>query len=140
MKFNQDGQKILMTLGKPASPAPDPTYLSRTVRFYVAPNGDIFVADGTGGPAKQPPNDQVRPRRESSFKEGQEGLGPGGSTCRQSCDGFHFGRCSSAIAGNNRIQVFDKGRQVSFGVAGSSAGRALVIDKNDMLYVAEMLR
>ena len=49
MKFNQDG-KLLMTLGKPGIAGSGPDTFSEPSDILVAPNGDIFVADGHGGP------------------------------------------------------------------------------------------
>src|SRR5215813_7026449 len=47
IKFGRDG-KVLMTLGKPGMPGDAPGYLSSVSAVVVAPNGDIFVADGHG--------------------------------------------------------------------------------------------
>ena len=47
IKFGPDG-KVLMTLGKPGMPGNAPGYLSTASAVVVAPNGDIYVADGHG--------------------------------------------------------------------------------------------
>src|SRR6476469_4591330 len=47
IKFSPDG-KVLMTLGKPGMPGNGPDYLSAVSAVVVAPNGDIYVADGHG--------------------------------------------------------------------------------------------
>src|ERR1700730_12307866 len=47
IKFSPDG-RVLMTLGKPGMPGNGPGYLSAVSAIVVAPNGDIYVADGHG--------------------------------------------------------------------------------------------
>src|ERR1700731_924470 len=47
IKFAPDG-KVLMILGKPGMPGNGPGYLSAVSAVVVAPNGDIYVADGHG--------------------------------------------------------------------------------------------
>jgi hypothetical protein len=56
-KFSPDG-KVLMTLGKAGVPGNTPDTFNRPSAVIVAPNGDIFVADGHGSP----PNSQVNAR------------------------------------------------------------------------------
>src|SRR5215469_5765410 len=46
-KLSPDG-KVLMTIGKPGMPGDGPGYLSAVSAVVVAPNGDIYVADGHG--------------------------------------------------------------------------------------------
>ena len=48
VKFSPEG-KVLMTLGKPGMPGDAPGIFNRPSAVAVAPNGDIFVADGHGG-------------------------------------------------------------------------------------------
>ena len=48
MKFSPDG-KLLMTLGKPGVAGDGPDTFNAPSDVLVAPNGDIFVADGHGG-------------------------------------------------------------------------------------------
>ena len=48
IKFDPDG-KVLLTLGKPGVPGTGPDTFNRPSDVVVAPNGDIFVADGHGG-------------------------------------------------------------------------------------------
>jgi hypothetical protein len=76
MKFNQDG-KLLMTLGKPGIAGSGPDTFSEPSDILVAPNGDIFVADGHGGP--QGNNRIVKFDKDGKYiKEwGKKGWGPG---------------------------------------------------------------
>ena len=48
IKFDPDG-KVLLTLGKPGVPGAGPDTFNHPSDVVVAPNGDIFVADGHGG-------------------------------------------------------------------------------------------
>src|SRR5262245_31645517 len=48
VKFNQDG-KVLMTLGKPGVSGDGNDTFNQPSDVLVAPNGDVFVADGHGG-------------------------------------------------------------------------------------------
>src|SRR5580704_12142556 len=48
MKFSPEG-KLLMTLGKPGMPGDGQNMLNGPSGVAVAPNGDIYVADGRGG-------------------------------------------------------------------------------------------
>ena len=48
VKFSPEG-KILMTLGKPGVAGAGPDTFNRPSDVAVAPNGDIYVADGHGG-------------------------------------------------------------------------------------------
>src|SRR5689334_3912944 len=48
MKFNQDGT-LLMTLGKAGVPGTTQDTFNAPSDISVAPNGDVFVADGHGG-------------------------------------------------------------------------------------------
>src|SRR5260221_2589668 len=48
MKFSPEG-KLLMTLGTPGQPGNDEKHFNAPSDVLVAPNGDIFVADGHGG-------------------------------------------------------------------------------------------
>src|SRR6202008_2584630 len=48
IKFSPEG-KVLMTLGKAGVAGDGPDTFNRPVAVVIAPNGDIFVADGHGG-------------------------------------------------------------------------------------------
>jgi len=75
MKFNQDG-KLLMTLGKPGVAGTTQDTFNAPSDVLVAPNGDIFVADGHGGDTN---NRIVKFTKDGKYiKEwGKKGTGPG---------------------------------------------------------------
>src|SRR5262249_26337383 len=76
IKYNPDGQ-ILMTLGKAGVSGNGPDTFNSPTDVVVAPNGDIFVADGHGGPDS---NERVvKFSRDGKFIKawGKYGKGPG---------------------------------------------------------------
>ena len=75
MKFSQDG-KLLMTLGKPGVAGSTPDTFNSPSDILMAPNGDIFVADGHGGDSN---NRIVKFTKDGKYiKEwGKKGTGPG---------------------------------------------------------------
>ena len=103
----------------------------------VAPNGDIFVADGHGG------NTNARivkfsQRRQVHQDLGQEGIGAG--RIRHSAragDGFAAAALFVADRQNNRIQIFDQDGKFLDQWTQFSRPSGIYIDKNDMIYVAD---
>ena len=136
MKFNQDG-KLLMTLGKPGVAGNTTDTFSEPSDIYVAPNGDIFVADGHGGP--QGNNRIVKFDKDGKFiKEwGKKGWGPGEFNVPHSLAMDSAGRLFVADRGNNRIQVFDQDGKYLLEWRQFGRPSGLFIDKNDTLYVAD---
>ena len=122
MKFNQDG-KLLMTLGKPGVAGTTPDTFNAPSDVLVAPNGDIFVADGHGGETNAR---IVKFNKDGKFiKEwGKKGKGPGEFDVPHTLAMDSAGRLFVADRSNNRIQVFDQDGQVSAWSGSSSAGRA----------------
>ena len=110
-KFSPEG-KLLLTLGKAGvSKAGRDTFIAPTA-CAVAPNGDIFIADGhfpRPSTSQQDGDRIVRFTSDGEFIDswGQKGSGPG------EFDGPHAlavdsqGRLFVADRSNNRIQVFD---------------------------------
>src|SRR5207302_8319805 len=75
IKFSPDG-KILMTLGKAGVAGTGPDEFNAPSDILVAPNGDIFVADGHGGDTNAR---IVRFSKDGKFIKtwGKKGTGPG---------------------------------------------------------------
>src|SRR6267154_1350775 len=136
MKFNQDG-KLLMTLGKPGTAGATQDTFSEPSDVLVAPNGDIFVADGHGGP--QGNNRIVKFDKDGKFiKEwGKKGWGPGEFNVPHNLAMDSAGRLFVADRGNNRIQVFDQDGKYLLEWKQFGRPSGLFIDKKDMLYVAD---
>ncbi|MEA3026236.1 MAG: hypothetical protein QOF91_1521, partial [Alphaproteobacteria bacterium] len=75
LKFDQDG-KLLMTLGKPGVAGITQDTFNAPSDIFVAPNGDIFVADGHGGDTN---NRIVKFDKSGKYIKdwGKKGFGPG---------------------------------------------------------------
>jgi DNA-binding beta-propeller fold protein YncE len=135
MKFNQDG-KLLMTLGKPGVAGTTQDTFNAPSDILVAPNGDIFVADGHGGNTNAR---VVKFDKDGKYiKEwGKKGSGPGEFDTPHSLAMDSAGRLFVADRSNNRIQAFDQDGK--FLLEWKQFGRpsGLFIDKNDILYVAD---
>ena len=134
-KFSPDG-KVLMTLGKAGVAGTGPDEFNSPSAVLVAPNGDIFVADGHGG------NTNARivkfdPTGKFIKAWGRKGSAPG------EFDGPHAlamdtrGRLFVGDRGNNRIQIFDQDGNFIAQWAQFSRPSGVYIDSNDVIYVAD---
>ncbi len=136
-KFNQDG-KLLLTLGKPGVAGAGMDTFDQPTEVAIAPNGDIFVADGHG-------RDQTANARIMKFDKngkfiktwGKKGKGTGEFDCPHTLAFDSQGRLFVGDRQNNRIQIFDQeGRFIAeWKQFGRPSG--IFIDKNDVLYVAD---
>ena len=140
-KFSPEG-KLLLTLGKAGvSKAGRDTFIAPTA-CAVAPNGDIFIADGhfpRPSTSQQDGDRIVRFTSDGEFIDswGQKGSGPG------EFDGPHAlavdsqGRLFVADRSNNRIQVFDS--EMNFVDDWRHFGRpsGVAITADDTLYVSD---
>jgi sugar lactone lactonase YvrE len=136
MKFNQDG-KLLMTLGKPGVWGATRDLFSEPSDILVAPNGDIFVADGHGGPNSN--HRVVKFDKDGKFiKEwGKKGSGPGEFNVPHNLAMDSTGRLFVGDRSNNRIQVFDQDGKYLLEWKQFGRPSGLFIDKQDVLYVAD---
>jgi DNA-binding beta-propeller fold protein YncE len=134
-KFSPDG-KVLMTLGKAGVAGSGPDEFNAPSAVLVAPNGDIFVADGHGGDTNAR---IVKFDKTGKFIKtwGKKGSAPG------EMDGPHTlamdsrGRLFLGDRGNNRIQIFDQDGNFIDQWAQFSRPSGVYIDKNDVIYVAD---
>ena len=135
VKFSPQGQ-VLLTLGKPGMPGNGPDMLNGPSGVVVAPNGDIYVADGHGGNT----NDRiVKYNKDGKFLMawGKHGKGPGEFDTPHGIALDSAGRVYVADRVNNRIQVFEGDGK--FVAEWKQFGRPsdVAIDKNDNIYVAD---
>jgi len=135
MKFSPDGE-LLMTLGKKGVAGDGPDVFNKPSDILVAPNGDIFVADG---------HDAGGNNRIMKFDKNGKYLKQWGST---GGDHGQFrdphalamdsgGRLFVGDRGNSRIQIFDQeGEHIA---TWTQFGRpsGLFIDQHDILYCAD---
>lgn len=132
VKFSPDG-KVLMTLGKKGVAGNGPDTFNGPCDVAIAPNGDIFVADGHGGDTNAR---VVKFTKDGKYirEWGKKGTGPGEFDTLHSMAMDSKGRLFVADRGNSRIQIFDQDGK--FLAEWKQFGRpsGLYITKNDTLY------
>ncbi len=134
-KFSPDGE-LMMTLGKKGVAGDGEDTFRQPSDVLVAPNGDIFVADGHGAGGN---NRIVKLSSNGTFiKEwGQTGFGPGEFRDPHALAMDSQGRLFVGDRGNARLQIFDQdGTHIA---TWTQFGRpsGLFIDADDMLYSAD---
>jgi DNA-binding beta-propeller fold protein YncE len=123
-------------LGKPGMPGDGPDYLSAVSAVVVAPNDDIYVADGHGTGT----NDRIiRFSKDGKLIAvwGKHGKAAGELDTPHGIALDSAGRVYVADRANNRIQIFEPDGK--FVAEWKQFGRPsdVTIDKNDMIYVAD---
>jgi virginiamycin B lyase len=152
IKLSPEG-KVLLTLGKPGVMGGAPENFLGPAAVLVAPNGDIFVADGHavlpwGGGEWFGFNERTSEASHAGIVKfspdgkfikrwGKLGTGPGEFNVPHSLAMDSQGRLFVADRGNNRIQIFDQDGKFldQWKQFGKPCG--IFIDKNDVLYVAD---
>jgi sugar lactone lactonase YvrE len=134
-KFSPEG-KVLLTLGKAGIGGEAPGTFIYPSAVVVAPNGDIFVADGHGADT----NGRIMKfSRDGKFIKswGQKGTGRGEFGGMHAIAMDSKGRLFVGDRGNSRIQIFDPDGK--FLEEWKQFGRpsGTFIDANDTLYVAD---
>jgi len=137
-KFSPSG-RLLMTLGKAGVAGDGPGELNQPSAVAVAPNGDIFVADGHGGQSNAR---IVKYTKDGTFIKswGRRGTGPGEFNTPHALALDSRGRLFVGDRGNNRIEIFDQDGNLldEWKQFGNPSG--LYIYANDVLYVSEIGR
>ncbi len=137
-KFTAEG-KLLLALGTGGVKGATETTFNTPVDVVVAPNGNIFVADGHGYGG----NDRiVKFTREGKFIKawGSNGKGPGQFNEIHSIAMDSRGRVFAADRMNQRIQIFDQDGTLLDEWKQFGAPSEIFIDKNDVMYVADSER
>ncbi len=135
MKFSSKG-KLLLTLGKAGVAAIGPDTFDRPSGVVVAPNGDIFVADGHEGV------DNARVVKFSKDGKFIKTWGKKGSATGEFSDPHAIamdsrGRVLVADRGNSRIQIFDQDGNYLEQWTQFGHPSGIYIDDKDTMYVAD---
>jgi DNA-binding beta-propeller fold protein YncE len=139
IKFSPDG-KVLMTLGKPGQAGDAPDMFNTPSDVVVAPNGDIYVADGHGILQDKPTNDRiVKLSKDGKFIKawGKHGSGPGEFDVPHNLALDSAGRLYVADRSNSRVQVFDPDGKLLAEWRQFGRPSSVYVDKNDVIYVAD---
>lgn len=134
-KFSADGE-LLMSLGLAGIAGKGTNIFDKPNDVYVAPNGDIFVADGHSANGN---NRIVKFDKDGEYllEWGGLGTGPGQLNVPHALAMDSRGRLFVADRGNSRLQIFEQdGTWVdTWTQFGRPSG--LYIDQNDILYSAD---
>jgi len=125
-----------MSLGKAGVAGDGPDTFNQPSDVIVAPNGDIFVADGHGDDGN---NRIVKFDKNGTFiKEwGKTGYGPGEFRDPHALAFDSQGRLFVGDRANSRIQIFDQDGKWLATWTQFSRPSGIYIDKNDTIYVAD---
>jgi len=135
IKFSPDG-KVLMKLGKAGVAGTGPDTFNQPSDVIVAPNGDIFVADGHGDDSNAR---IVKFNKDGKFIKtwGKKGTAPGEFDTPHALAFDSKGRLFVGDRNNNRIQIFDQDGKFLEQWTQFSRPSGIFIDKNDTIYVAD---
>ena len=134
-KFSPEG-KVLLALGKPGIAGDGVDEFNAPSAVLVAPNGDIFVADGHGGKTNAR---IVKFSPEGKFIKswGKKGSAPGEFDIPHTLAMDSRGRLFVGDRQNNRIQIFDQDGNFIDQLFQFSRPSGVFIDKSDTIYVAD---
>jgi streptogramin lyase len=134
-KFNTDG-KVLMTLGKAGVAGDGNDTFNQPSAVAIAPNGDIFVADGHGGNSNAR---IVKFTKDGKFLKtwGKKGTAPGEFDTPHTLAFDSKGRLFVGDRANNRIQIFTQDGAFLEEWKQFSRPSAIYIDRNDAIYVSD---
>lgn len=135
--FDQNG-KVLKILGKPGVSGSGHDTFHEPNAVLVAPNGDIFVADGhEPGPGHNARVVKLDPNGKFILQWGSHGTGPGQFEMPHSLAMDSEGRLFVADRGNNRVQIFDQNGKFIAAWSQFSRPSGVYVDAHDVLYVTD---
>ena len=136
LKFSPTGD-LLMRLGTDAG-AREPGFFFQPNAVFVAPNGDIFVAEGhASGPTANARILKFDKRGRLLTTWGKKGTGPGEFDQPHALAMDSRGRLFVADRGNDRLQIFSQRGALLDTWFQFSRASGIAIDKNDVMYVAD---
>ncbi len=136
LKFSPGGE-LLMRLGTDGG-ARAPGFFFQPNAVFVAPNGDIFVAEGHASDSTA--NARVLKfdaRGKLLMTWGKKGVGPGEFDQPHALAMDSQGRLFVADRGNDRIQIFSQSGVLLDTWFQFSRASGITIDANDVIYVAD---
>ncbi|HTV36555.1 MAG TPA: hypothetical protein VMF12_08990, partial [Xanthobacteraceae bacterium] len=138
MQLAPDGS-VLRTLGKPGVAGSGPDTFNSPSDVLVAPNGDIFVADGHGDYPVPHTNDRmVKFSKDGKFITawGHHGSAPGDFDVPHKLAMDSAGRLFVADRANSRVQIFDQDGKLLdvWKQFGRPSG---IYIRNDIIYVSD---
>ena len=136
IKYSPDG-KVLMTLGKAGVAGAALDTFSSPSDVVVAPNGDIFIADGHGGEATNERIVKYSKDGKPIKAWGKFGKGPGEFNGPHGIAMDKSGRLLVADRGNTRVQVFDQDGKFIAEYKQFGRPSDIAVDGNDMMYVTD---
>lgn len=137
LEFDAAG-KLLRTLGKPGVSAEGPDTFSQPNAVVVAPNGDIFVADGhEAGPSHAARIVKLDPSGKFLMQWGGHGVEAGHFDAPHCLAMDREGRLYVGDRWNNRIQVFDQSGKLLSILTQFGRPSAIYIDAHDVLYSSD---
>src|ERR1700730_1112373 len=140
MKLDPNG-RVLLTLGKKGVAGPGNDEFDAPTEVAIAPNGDIFVADGhTGGGTAAGNARVVKFDKTGKFIKawGRKGMGPGEFDAPHTLAFDSRGRLLVGDRQNNRIQIFDQdGKFIALWFQFGRPSGIYIDQRTDTLYVAD---
>jgi sugar lactone lactonase YvrE len=135
LKFSPQGE-VLMTLGKAGVAGDGQDVFDQPSDVLVAPNGDIFVADGHGAGGN---NRILKFSADGAFIKswGQTGYGPGEFRDPHALAMDSQGRLFVGDRANSRIQIFDQEGTLLAQWTQFGRPSGIFIDAEDTIYVAD---
>jgi NHL repeat len=137
IEFDQSG-RVLKIRGKPGISGNGPDTFHEPNAVLIAPNGDIFVADGhEPGPGHNARVVKLDPSGKFILQWGSHGAGPGQFEMPHTLAMDSQGRLFVGDRGNNRVQIFDQNGKFLAAWEQFSRPSGVYIDANDVLYVTD---
>ncbi|HXS05204.1 MAG TPA: peptidyl-alpha-hydroxyglycine alpha-amidating lyase family protein [Rhizomicrobium sp.] len=137
IEFDQNG-RALKILGKPGVSGNGPDTFHEPNAVLIAPNGNIFVADGhEPGPGHNARVVKLDPNGKFILQWGTHGAGPGQFEMPHSLAIDSQGHLFVADRGNNRVQIFDQNGKFIAAWSQFSRPSGVYVDANDVLYVTD---
>ena len=135
-KFSRDG-RALLTLGKAGVPGDGPDTFNQPNAVAVAPDGDIFVADGHSAGRGNARVVKFTPEGKFIRQWGGHGSAPGQFEVPHALAFDSQGRLFVGDRANIRIQIFDQDGRFLAEWKQFSRPSGIYIDRHDVIYVTD---